>query len=357
MVIFMQHLYMKKHIILLAAVLFLLIFSYKFLFCTPYATPSLTTFINLLTPDQMNLLDLNLYYSLPNYKHIRCYSLNNDVLTLLPMPFVNYTEGFMPLKKQQSILKTINTQMHLPTPLNYFYNYYEDNDYTIIAPIGQLSQIYFIKHDSHIVKVPMGNIMPAEKFYLNHILRKDNIYYLLGDLIGKYQGICCAIDATTLEVLSYTEFQTSPLTVYKEQSSLNAAGHIFFTVPGGLTHINRSCTSKEFIKLNFTPSYLISQGSQTVALHLNSNALQYAQLNASGPLINSGELLLPENNLSLIKATLQDEFLTLLTFSPAHPSYANYLLIYNLSSKQLVYCCALQRLTPYTALDFQAAQK
>lgn len=352
----MQLLHTKKHFLLFIGILSILVLTRGFLFCNPHTTPLLTPLINLLTPKQMELLDINLYYSDQNY--VRCYALKNDHLTLVPTRFASYTEGFMPRKQQQSILQTINTQITPHIPLNYFYNYYKDADYEIIAPIGNLSQIYFIDQATHTVRFPKDTILPLEKFYLNHVVRKNTVYYLLGDIVGEYMGICYIVDAASLQVIDSIQFQTSSLTIYKEQSSLNAEGHIFFTTQEGVIHIDMTHTSKEFIKLDFTPSFLVSQGLQTIALHLNNSNLKYAQLDMSlDRPIASGQLPLPEDNLLLIKATLQNEFLTLLTFSPTHPSYANYLLIYDLSSNQLIYCCALQDSSPYMALDFQCRKK
>lgn len=349
----MTFLHMKKYLFLPAALILVLLLTYRLLFCMPAAVPVLTPFINLLTPEQISLLDLKFYYSLPHPNHVRCYTLKDDALTLLPTHFISYTEGFMSLKRQQSILKCINAQMPLHTPLNYFYNDYADNDYEIVASIGNLSQIYFIDQTTYSVKVPISNAKSFEAFYLNHIVRKGNIYYLLGDLVGDYKGICYTIDAASLKVLDVIKFPTSPFTIYKEQSSLNTEGHIFFTTQEGLIHISPAHATKEFIKLNFTPSYLVSQGSQTVALCLNAATLQYAQLDTWGKTIATGELLLPEDYLLPIKATLEGDFLTLLTYSPSSSAYTNYLLIYNLASRQLIYCCSLQNIRSYIALDFE----
>ncbi len=314
--------------------------------------PETTLLVNNLSEHQLSLANMLLYYSTPTHSSIRTYTLSHNHLSRGSVKSASYTEGFLPFKVRQALLDLINTQTNPSVPLHYFYNYAEDTHYKIVAPTGPLSHVYFIDSTTNKVHTPDTYGIPAQDFYLNHITRKGNVYYLLGDIVGEYKSLLYTLDATTLKVLQQVQFDTSSFAIYKQHSSLNTLGHAFFVMQSGVGHLQPSQLVPNFINLGFTPSYLISNGLNTVAFTLQTGVLNCAQLDGVGNLLMSYKLPLPETYLVPVKAYLQGQFLTLLTFSPNHPIYTNYVLIYDLTTKQLLYCCALQGLSPYIALDF-----
>lgn len=312
-------------------------------------TPQYTVLINQF--ETKDFPNIKLYYATPHQNHIHTYVLTQDGLRPLNVNTASFTEGFLPLKDNKAVLTKINTQIKPIAPLTYFYNYYKDPYYEIVAPSGPLSQIYFIDQVTNQVKVPNTSYLPLPTFYLNHIIRNNDVYYLLGDTVNAYSSELYTLDATTLKVLQHTHFKTSPFTIYKEHSSLNKNGHAFFITKEGLGHIKPSEANVELIPLDFIPSYIISNTHETIAFTLNTSYLKYILLDADGILIHQGQAPLPQEDLHPIKASLQGSYLTLLTFTPTHPFYANYVLIYDITNWQLIYCCGLQDISPYSALD------
>lgn len=334
-----------RYIFILIIALVNIVYNNLYLFKTPLYTVLINQY------ESQNFPNLKLYYATPNQNHICTYTLTKDSLRPVTIDTVSFTEGFLPLKAHHSALTKINTQIKPPTALTYFYNYYKDPYYEIIAPSGPLSQVYFINQVTEQVKVPDTSCLPMAHFYLNHVIRNHDVYYLLGDTINAYSSELYTLDATTLKVLQYTHFETSPFTIYKEHSSLNINGHAFFITKNGLGHIHPAQINGALIPLNFTPSYIVSNNYETIAFTFNTSHLTYALIDVNGLLINQGDIVLPHEHIHPIKALLQGPYLTLLTFNPTHPLYTNYVLIYDITNWHLIYCCALQNLSPYTALD------
>lgn len=311
------------------------------------SSPLYTVLINDLG---VNSLSLNLYYTAPN-EHILTYQLSNDGLMPLHTRMVHFTEGFLPLNSYRSALKQIKKRFPTAPSFGNFYNYYDDVHYEIFIPTGPLSQVYFLDKNTHNIHLVNTTAFPLPHFYLNHICYNQGLYYLLGDTVNAYESDLYTLDATTLNVIRYKHFKTSPFTVYKQHSTLTQDGHAFFIIKNGLGYIPASCTTAETITLPFTPQYILSNTSGVVALTLDSNTLKYTCLNTQGHIITTAQMKLPEENLLPVGALLQDTFLTLLTFTPNHPIYENYILIYDLNSQKLIYCCALSHFPPYSLLD------
>lgn len=295
-------------------------------------------------------LCLNLYYITPN-EHIVTYQLIANTLIPQHTPMIHFTESFLSLSLYHSALKQINKCL-IPIPVHKdFYNYYQDAHYKILIPIGPLSQTYFLDSRNYHVRTANTGTFPLPPFYLNHIRYHKGLYYLLGDTVNAYEGDLYTLDATTLNVLHYTHFRTSPLTIYKQHSALTQDGHAFFILENGLGHIDSSHTLPQTLPLSFTPQYVLADCANVLAFRLTPSTLHYSTLNSQGQLLTTAQLPLPEANLFPVRALLQDSYLTLLTATTNHPIYGNYILVYDLNHQKLIYCCALSHFSPYTLLD------
>lgn len=328
--------------------------------------------------------EIILYYSTPDQSAIKAYTLcitnENKPISPLHEAFTSYTEGFIPTTLKQKLLTQINLQKH--TALHYFYNIFEDSSYYTIATIGDLSHCYFISKTDHLVQTPITKDLPLEPFYINHLIQLGHTYYLLGDTVNAHSSHLYTLDCHTLQVTGHYTYQTSDSVIYSYHSALDALGRAYFIAPHGLdyTPLSLSYTAMplQFLPLEFTPSYLTNSGHTTIALSLDGKThLNYAKLTshsspliapmptlnltassptlasaASIPTLTQGILPLPDTSLQLVEAYYEDDLLYLLTLAPQHPLYTNYLLVYDLTTNHLIYCCGLENALPYMPTHF-----
>ncbi len=341
---------MKSKVLFKVFLAFFLIYGGALFFLSgpPLSTPLVST----LRPHELR--ELTLIYSDIALERTCAFQLKNDKLTSTSTTYKSYGEGFLSSALHDTYLKKVNNyrKAHGLSSFTNFYNYYEDPERVILCFTGGLENIYVLHKQSQKLAPlhykPQQNLGPM---YVSHIQPYEKNYLLMGGEVNAYASMLYEVDQESLEVLNCSHFETSTRAINHQNYTLTADGRGFYVEEEGLLCFDSKTKKLSHLSLAFSPQFVFHTSSTTLALSLNREQLNYSLLDKGGSISTPKSLPLPNSHVELIRGVLKGHNLYILYYDSHHPLYKNYLCIYNLSTKKLTYCLALEAYKNLALLD------
>lgn len=332
------------------------------LFCT-----MLTAFLFFLIPKPVLRYDIllnnlkasedfkiTLFYSDISMQVINGFEVSRDTLTSSTTRFTSYTEGFLPLKDAQYLLRLINTFRKTQglSERFYFHDYYEEHNLAIVAFTGSLEDIYIVDKTNGLVS-PLHALKSQNlgSMYVSHIKRLGDTFILIGGEVNAYNAFVYTIDAADYTVIDAKKLPTHPSAISEAHYAINSLGHAVFIGGNGIDILPYQASDALFKPLPFEAQYVFSSDSQTIVLSLKEATLHYALLDENLDRVRLGSLPLFSKNTDLVKAFLKDERLYLVSYTPSTNGYINYVTLYDLSTNKIIYCMGLRPYPNAALLD------
>lgn len=294
---------------------------------------------------QNQSFNFQLIYSDIGLDNIQVYDVGPNQVSANNTPYESYTEGFIPNETNTRLLEKVNQfrSLHNLSTISYYYNYIETADYDFLSLSDGLDTLYIIDKLSGEVQIPHFDVPYASyKQYVYHIEEGTNAFYILTAKSNSYDAYLYRLDKETFSITDSKEIRPSSLAIKRNQYALSPNGIAFFIGDNSL--LVESLTKSYSIPLSFTPTEVYFKNGQLYTLSLSELFLSYTVFDNDLKVVATGELNLPNKQVSLIDASLDDMTLYTITYDATHPLYRNYLTLYNLSTNEMLYCLALKTL-------------
>lgn len=315
-----------------------------------------STTINLKGPVLIDYLqgqpfNLQLIYSDIGLDDIQVYDVTSNQFLANNTPYESYTEGFIPSETNTRLLEKVNQFRSVQnlSAISYYYNYIETAHYDFLSLSDGLDTLYIINKLTGEVQTPHFDVPYASyKQYVYHIEESPNALYILTAKSNSYDAYLYRLDKETLSITDSKEIKPSSLAIRRNQYALSPNGTAFFIGDNSL--LVESLTESYSIPLSFTPTEVYFEDGQLYTLSLSELFLSYTVFNDDLKMVATGELNLPNKQVSLVDALLDDMTLYTITYDATHPLYRNYLTLYNLSTGEMIYCLALKAHSDFALL-------
>lgn len=325
---------------LLIASLLAIICSFKMSFFTPTNKMSETVFINQLHGDDS--FKLRLIYADSSMQEIQSLILSSKGLTSTHEALAPYTEGFLSKTHHDALLEAVNDYRAALglIPLHYFYQVQLLGDYAFVSSSEGLDNLYWIHMATNKVQVPHLTSQDASKpQYVYHIQPVDDKYLILTAGVNSLMARLYTFSPSDLALSLVGTLKTDQTALSSSQYALDPLGNALFTYTNGIEVLNASGSQR--LSLSFTPQQLVSSPNTTLAVRVENGMLFYALISPDLELLNTGRLILPHTDATLVSSFLQEDLLYTITYDASHPLYQHYISIYDLPTQTLVFCAGL----------------
>lgn len=295
---------------------------------------------------------LQLIYGNISLSDIKVYDVSPSQFLINDVSYTSFTEGFIPSEKNNKLLEAVNQfrSLHHLNAISYYYDYTETAHYDFLSLSDGLDTLYIINKNTGEVQTPHFDVPYAsEKQYVYHIKEGTNAIYILTAKSNSYDAYLYRLDKETLSITDSKKIMPSSLAIKRHHYALGTNGTAFFIDQNSL--LVETFTKSYHLPLPFTPTEVYFEDGQLYAFSLSDFFLSYAVLNNNLEIVNTGNLNLPNNHVSLVDALLNGTTLYTITYDTNHPLYRNYLTLYNLSTGEMIYCLALKTSDQLALLD------
>ena len=337
---------MQKKILILTNLLcfvFLLITGISWSYNKSASTPAPLKGPVLIDHLQGHPFNLQLIYSNIGLDDIEVYDVGPNQFSAINTSYESYTEGFIPSETNTRLLEKVNQFRSLQnlSAISYYYHYIETAHYDFLSLSDGLDTLYIINKLTGEVQTPHFDIAYAShKQYVYHIEESPNALYVLTAKSNSYDAYLYRLDKGTLSITDSKEISPSSLAIKRHQYALSPNGTAFFI--GDHSLLVESLTTSHSIPLSSTPTEVYFEDGKLYTLSLSEFFLSYTVFNNNLEIVATGELNLPNKQVSLVDALLDDMTLYTITHDATHPLYRNYLTLYDLSTGEIIYCLALK---------------
>lgn len=298
------------------------------------------------------------YYSDPTASRISAFNLTPSLVTPIRETFLSYTEGFIPkavYKRYEKSLLALNPSLTSRMP----HDIYEDDTFIIFSFTGGLESIYIVNKLT--LEVHPLHYSPSQDLgvmYVSHIKRLEDKLLILGGEAKANHALIYTINLSNFTVEKSKRLPTHKDAINDKHYTLTEAGDCVFIRGNTLQVYNPFSERTTLIPLTFIATQVHASDSGFLvtgkpSLEEHSESLSYTLFDNSLKVLEEGALLTPSPTFNIVDILLQDHFLYLTTFDPKGSLYLNYFSVYNLSTKEMVYCLGLGDLFPRILLDVE----
>lgn len=336
----------KVHVMLALSYMLMLLVAAV---CLPFHTeqaamkwlPKSTLLIN--TGHQV-LPPMKLFYGDVADEMLHAIHYDSNTFTLDPTQYNLACGIFMETSQHEALLAAVNgyRKMDGLLPITDYDHYEEHNGYGFLSLDTGLSSLYIIDLANYDVYTCSINdtTPPFGAEYIYHVMPTDQGYTLLSYEPESHTVNLFEVSEASFQVTRQKHFVPPAIFESAKQCTLDHKGQVYFTNTNELLIISSS--GVQHIPLTFDPEYVFFEDEKIYALASSDFFLNYAVCDESLHLLEEGQANLPNKKVTLTTSFLRGDHLYTVTQDDLHPSFRNYITLYDLTTKEIVYCLALR---------------
>lgn len=296
---------------------------------------------------------IHLFYGdLSQTEWLYSFEVTPDAVTLEEASYTSYPESFIPQEKSRQILALINDyrlQNNLPS-LTTYTHYLEAADYGFVTTSDNLEELYiFDTHTQQVCQTFLDTEYALHPQQIYHISKNEDTIYLLTFNAESNSAYWYALDCHSLKLIKSQPIFLNSQQAQKEDFALDSKGQIFLlNGDATITVQNEQGTSK--LMLDFIPECVFYSDNKLYAFCTSDLFLNYAIFDAELSSLSTGQTNLPNQMVSLLNCQLNNDYLYTITVDEQHPIYRHYITVYDINTKEIIYCLGLRDNQNYTLL-------
>jgi len=318
--------------------------------CLPINSQEKNTMIELpkstllINTQHQDLPPIQLFYGDISDEVLHAVHYSSNTFTLDPTSYNMSCGSFIETSQYEAILSAVNGFRSCQDlmAITDFDHYEAHNGYGFLSLENGIGTLYIIDLSNYEVftcELPaISDNTSSESIY--HVAPNDEGYTILAYEPDTHTVNIYEIDDEHFTIKKERHLIPPALFESPKQCAIDPMGHIYFTSSNELLILSPTETRR--LPLSFDPEYVFFDDDQIYVLASSDFFLYYAVFDEHFTLLKEGQANLPNKQVTLTHSFLRNGHLYTITRDDLHPNFRNYITVYDLSTKEIIYCLALK---------------